>query len=140
MISLIKQKWTITFTKIRSQKTSRFSYNILLFLKNKDPHMQGLRFSGTHRSIFNLKIVIYNQVFRFFSGFTKEKSELKFRLHFFSFGVPRQIASLRSDLKTLEKIVNIELKRVKIWCDVNRLSMNFSKTNFMIIKSPKKKR
>ena len=43
------------------------------------------------------------------------------------------------DLKTLEKIVNSELKKVKIWCDVNRLSINFSKTNFMIIKSPKKK-
>ena len=43
------------------------------------------------------------------------------------------------DLKALEKIVNSELKKVKIWCDVNRLSINFSKTNFMIIKSPKKK-
>ena len=43
------------------------------------------------------------------------------------------------DLKTLEKIVNSELKKVKIWCDVNRLSINFSKTNFMIIKSPNKK-
>ena len=29
--------------------------------------------------------------------------------------------------------------QVKIWCDVNRLSINFSKTNFMIIKSRKKK-
>ena len=43
------------------------------------------------------------------------------------------------DLKVLEKIVNAELKKVKIWCDVNRLSINFSKTNFMIIKSQKKK-
>ena len=43
------------------------------------------------------------------------------------------------DLKILEKIVNSELKKVKIWCDVNRLSINFSKTNFMIIKSQKKK-
>ena len=43
------------------------------------------------------------------------------------------------DVKVLEKIVNSELKKVKIWCDVNRLSINFSKTNFMIIKSQKKK-
>ena len=43
------------------------------------------------------------------------------------------------DLKVLEKIVNSELKKVKIWCDVNSLSINFSKTNFMIIKSSKKK-
>ena len=28
---------------------------------------------------------------------------------------------------------------MKIWCDLNRLSINFSKTNFMIIKSQKKK-
>ena len=35
------------------------------------------------------------------------------------------------DLKVFEKIA--ELKKVKIWCDVNRLSINFSKTNFMII-------
>ena len=32
------------------------------------------------------------------------------------------------DLKVLEKIVNSELKKVKIWCDVNRLSIIFSKT------------
>ena len=32
------------------------------------------------------------------------------------------------DLKALEEIVNSELKKVKIWCDVNRLSINF-KTN-----------
>ena len=38
-----------------------------------------------------------------------------------------------------KKTVNSELKKVKIWCDVNRNSINFSKTNFMIIKSPKKK-
>ena len=43
------------------------------------------------------------------------------------------------DLKTLEKVINSELKKVKVWCDVNRLSINFSKTNFMIVKSPKKK-
>ena len=47
-------------------------------------------------------------------------------------------ASARN-LKDLEEIVNSELKKVKIWCDVNRLSINFTKTNFMIIKSSKKK-
>ena len=43
------------------------------------------------------------------------------------------------NLKDLEEIVNSGLKQVKIWCDVNRLSINFNKTNFMIIKSSKKK-
>ena len=47
-------------------------------------------------------------------------------------------ASARN-LKDLEEIVNSELKKVIIWCDVNRLSINFNKTNFMIIKSSNKK-
>ena len=37
------------------------------------------------------------------------------------------------DLKTQEQLINNELKNVKIWCDANKLSSNFSKTNFMII-------
>ena len=43
------------------------------------------------------------------------------------------------DLKTLEQLINTELKSVKIWCDANKLSINFSKTNFMIVKSPRKR-
>ena len=46
-------------------------------------------------------------------------------------------ASVR-DLKTLEQLINTELKNVKIWCDANKSSINFSKTNFMIVKSPRK--
>ena len=42
------------------------------------------------------------------------------------------------DLKSLEQQINTELKKVKIWCDANKLSINFSKTNFMIVKSPRK--
>ena len=43
------------------------------------------------------------------------------------------------NLKDLEETVNSELKKPKIWGDVNRLSINFTKTKFMIIKSSKKK-
>ena len=43
------------------------------------------------------------------------------------------------DLKSLEQLVNTELKKVKLWCDTNKLSINISKTNFMIVKSPRKK-
>ena len=43
------------------------------------------------------------------------------------------------DLKSLEQLINTELKKVKLWCDANKLSINFSKTNFMIVKSPRKK-
>ena len=44
------------------------------------------------------------------------------------------------DVKVLEKTVNSELKKVKIWCDVNRLSINFSKTNFIWLENPKRKK
>ena len=42
------------------------------------------------------------------------------------------------DLKSLETLINSELEKVKEWCDVNKLSINFSKTNYMIIKSSRK--
>ena len=42
-------------------------------------------------------------------------------------------------LRSLEQLINTELKKVKHWCDTNKLSINFSKTNFMIVKSPRKK-
>ena len=32
-----------------------------------------------------------------------------------------------------------ELEKVKKWCDVNKLLINMAKTNFMIIKSARKK-
>ena len=35
--------------------------------------------------------------------------------------------------------INKELTYVKRWCDINKLSINFKKTNFMIIKSARKK-
>ena len=34
----------------------------------------------------------------------------------------------------VEETVNQELIKVKSWCDTNKLSLNLSKTNFMIIK------
>ena len=41
--------------------------------------------------------------------------------------------------ETLEQLINTELKNVKIWWDANKLSINFSKTNFMIVNSPRKR-
>ena len=51
----------------------------------------------------------------------------------------RMFLSQHVTLKSLEQQINTELKKVKIWCDTNKLSINFSKTNFMIVKSPRKK-
>ena len=39
----------------------------------------------------------------------------------------------------LETLINQELLKVKEWCDIDRLSIKFKKTNYMIIKSNKKK-
>ena len=38
-----------------------------------------------------------------------------------------------SDL--FQRTVNNELKKVKVWLDVNKLSLNIDKTNFIIFKS-----
>ena len=43
------------------------------------------------------------------------------------------------DLKALELQINLELKKVKECCDINKLSINLKKTNFMIIKPIRKK-
>ena len=39
----------------------------------------------------------------------------------------------------LETLINQELLKVKELCDIDRLSIKFKKTNYMIIKSNKKK-
>ena len=40
------------------------------------------------------------------------------------------------NLDMLQKVVNKELKKVKMWLDVNKLSLNIGKNNFVIFKSP----
>ena len=44
-----------------------------------------------------------------------------------------------ANIHDLEQLVNYEMVNVKVWCDVNKLSINFKKTNFMLIESKKKK-
>lgn len=41
------------------------------------------------------------------------------------------------DAKGLETLINVELK--KDWCDINKLSINLSKTNYLIVKSSRKR-
>ena len=41
--------------------------------------------------------------------------------------------------RDLEHVMNSELAKVKSWCDINKLSSNVSKTNFVIVKSTRKK-
>ena len=44
-----------------------------------------------------------------------------------------------SNAVELQNLINHELSKVKEWCNLNKLSINLKKTNYMIIKSPKKK-
>jgi len=43
------------------------------------------------------------------------------------------------DINSLELQMILELKKVKEWCDINKLSIKFKKTNYLIVKSPRKK-
>ena len=42
------------------------------------------------------------------------------------------------DFITLQKGVNKELRKVKKWLDANRLALNITKTNYVILHSPSK--
>ena len=58
-------------------------------------------------------------------------------LAFYLFADDTNIYCEAEDLDLLQRIVNRELKKVKFWLDVNKLSLNIDKTNFIIFKSPK---
>ena len=61
---------------------------------------------------------------------------------FFSFKIFADDTNLfasAKDRKSLELEMNLELKKVKEWCDINKLSINLKKTNYTIVKSPRKK-
>lgn len=60
---------------------------------------------------------------------------LKFRI----FADDTNVFASSYDGKELETLINHEMAKIKMWCDINKLSINFNKTNFMIIKSPRKK-
>ena len=57
------------------------------------------------------------------------------KLKFYLFADDTNIYCDGDTLTNLAKIVNKELKSVKKWLDVNRLSLNISKTNYMIFHS-----
>ena len=61
------------------------------------------------------------------------------KLSFRIFADDTNIFASSPNATQLETLINHELLKVKEWCDINRLSINFEKTNYMIIKSNKKK-
>ena len=60
------------------------------------------------------------------------------KLQFFLFADDTNIYYDSPDLKTLEKTVNNELKKLCLWLNVNRLALNVAKTNFVIFRANKK--
>ena len=58
------------------------------------------------------------------------------KLTFYLFADDTNIYCEAENLDLLQGTVNNELKKVKIWLDVNKLSLNIDKTNFIIFKSP----
>ena len=61
------------------------------------------------------------------------------KLCFEIFADDTNVFASAKDLKSLERLMNSELAKVKKWCDINMLSINMGKTNFMIIKSVRKR-
>ena len=59
------------------------------------------------------------------------------KLQFFLFADDTNIYFDSTDLKSLEKVVNEELKKLVLWLNVNRLALNVSKTNFVIFRANK---
>ena len=61
------------------------------------------------------------------------------KLSFRIFADDTNIFASSSNAVELQSLINQELSKVKEWCDLNKLSINLTKTNYMIIKSPKRK-
>ena len=59
------------------------------------------------------------------------------KLQFFLFADDTNIYFDSFDLKSLEKTVNEELKKLCLWLNINRLALNVSKTNFVIFRANK---
>ena len=58
------------------------------------------------------------------------------KLAFYLFAEDTNIYCESDNIHHLQRVVNTKLKKVKTWLDVNRLSLNMDKTNFIIFKSP----
>ena len=61
------------------------------------------------------------------------------RLNFRIFADDTNLLASSPSIRDLEKLINEELAKIKEWFDVNKLSINIKKTNYMIVKSLKKK-
>ena len=58
------------------------------------------------------------------------------KLTFYLFADDTNIYYESNNLNLLQRTVNKELKKVKMWLDMKKLSLDIDKTNFIILKSP----
>ena len=61
------------------------------------------------------------------------------RLTFYLFADDTNIYFESSDLLTIQKVVNQELRKVRKWLEANRLALNIEKTNFVLFHSTQHK-
>ena len=60
-------------------------------------------------------------------------------LSFYLFADHTNIYFEASDLFSLQKVMNRELRKIKKWLDANKLALNIDKTNYVIFHSPARK-
>ena len=60
------------------------------------------------------------------------------KLQFYLFADDTNIYYESDNLKSMEKTINAELKKLSLWLNLNRLALNVSKTNFVIFRSYQK--
>ena len=60
------------------------------------------------------------------------------KLQFYLFADDTNIYYESDNLKSMEKTINAELKKLSLWLNLNRLALNVSKTNFVIFRSHQK--
>ena len=61
------------------------------------------------------------------------------KLNFRIFADDTNVFAQSPSIQDLEKLINEGLVKIKEWCDLNKLSINIKKNNYMIVKSSKKK-
>ena len=59
-------------------------------------------------------------------------------MNFYLFADHTNIYYENDSLEVMEKVINAELKKLSLWLRINRLSLNISKTNFVIFRPYKK--
>ena len=75
----------------------------------------------------------------FLLGYINDIINCSDQLNFRIFADDTNVFASSPSIRDLEKLMNEELAKIKEWCDLNKLSINIKKTNYMIVKSQKKK-